>query len=369
MTRSYDFPLQQLFRLVQQVSITDREREVLLLIERDPMASQAQLAEALGIARSSVAVHVRSLVQKGAIRGRGYIIEPDAQIVAIGGANVDLEGTSSEKLLMEDSNPGKIDRSPGGVARNIAEALARLGVPTRLHSALGIDDEGRWLYDQTASRGVDMSGVVWLPGASTARYLAVVDSDGELAVGINDMEILQRFDPAHLPPSMFVGARVVVVDTNLNPDALAHVFDHAGDAPTFVDPVSVTKAAKLMPYLDRIHLLKPNRAETEALTGRQVTDRVGAEAAADVLLEAGTRAVVVTLGAQGILYASVEERGFVDAVSGEAASPTGAGDALMAGLVWGYLNRCSLHESADLGGILAAKVVRGEELSLFAVSR
>ena len=51
--------------------MTQRERQILRLIELDPMISQEALASALGITRSSVAVHISNLTKKGCIAGRG----------------------------------------------------------------------------------------------------------------------------------------------------------------------------------------------------------------------------------------------------------------------------------------------------------
>ena len=54
--------------------MTQRERQILRLIEEDPMISQEMLAEKLGITRSSVAVHISNLTKKGCIAGRGYVL-------------------------------------------------------------------------------------------------------------------------------------------------------------------------------------------------------------------------------------------------------------------------------------------------------
>ena len=54
------------------------------------------------------------------------------EIVGIGAANVDIMGESAARLVMEDSNPGTLSVSVGGVTRNVCENTARLGLPTRL---------------------------------------------------------------------------------------------------------------------------------------------------------------------------------------------------------------------------------------------
>ena len=51
--------------------MTNRERQLLQLIEQNPMIKQKDLAEKLGITRSSVAVHIRNLMLKGYIKRKG----------------------------------------------------------------------------------------------------------------------------------------------------------------------------------------------------------------------------------------------------------------------------------------------------------
>ena len=104
--------------------MTQRERQILRLIEADPMISQEALADKLGIARSSVAVHISNLTRKGCIAGRGYVLRTGDYVVVVGGANVDICGRSWEPLVPADSNPGLVSMSIGGVGRNIAHNLS-----------------------------------------------------------------------------------------------------------------------------------------------------------------------------------------------------------------------------------------------------
>ena len=74
--------------------MTQRERQILRLIESNPMISQQELADELGITRSSVAVHISNLMAKGQIAGRGYVLRRGSYIVVVGGVNVDIGGRS-----------------------------------------------------------------------------------------------------------------------------------------------------------------------------------------------------------------------------------------------------------------------------------
>ena len=76
---------------------TKREAELLRLINSNPMISQDQLSEKLGITRSSVGVHISNMVNKKLIKGRGYITDTEEFVSIIGGANIDLQGSSDNK--------------------------------------------------------------------------------------------------------------------------------------------------------------------------------------------------------------------------------------------------------------------------------
>ena len=81
-------------------------------------------------------------------------------VLGIGAANIDVHGKSRVPIVMRDSNPGHLRTSAGGVTRNVLENLARLGVRTKLISAVGADLYGEMVLRSSASAGIDISGVV-----------------------------------------------------------------------------------------------------------------------------------------------------------------------------------------------------------------
>ena len=80
------------------------------------------------------------------------------------------------------SNPARMSTGSGGVARNVAENLARLGVPVALVSRVGDDDSGRELLAGLDRAGVDRSAMREVAGAATAQYVALLDPAGELVI-------------------------------------------------------------------------------------------------------------------------------------------------------------------------------------------
>ena len=111
--------------------MTQREKEILDIIRERPMVSQQEIAQALHIARPSVAVHITNLMKKGYIRGKGYILsDAENYVVCIGAANADITAYAAAPVRMGESNPSRIGITAGGVSRNIGENLQRLGVST-----------------------------------------------------------------------------------------------------------------------------------------------------------------------------------------------------------------------------------------------
>src|ERR1700710_1820090 len=114
-------------------------------------------------------------------------------VLVVGGANLDLLARSRAALQLHTSNPGASARTPGGVGRNIAENLARLGTVTRLVLAVGNDPAGAELLERTQASGVETFEVPWT--GATGTYTAILDADGSLLAGVADMAATEQIRP------------------------------------------------------------------------------------------------------------------------------------------------------------------------------
>ena len=339
--------------------MTQRERQLLRWIEENPLISQQELADRAGITRSSVAVHISNLMKKGHIAGKGYIVTSAPYAVVIGGVNMDIGGTSNQALRAEDSNPGKVRMSLGGVGRNIAHNMSLLGVDTRMLTAFGDDLYAQKIAASCGELGIDISRSLQVPGGSTSTYLFIADENGDMAVAVSDMEIYDHLTPAFLASRapLLNNAQVVVMDTNIPAESIAWVAEHI-NLPIFVDPVSTVKAEKIRPILGKLHTLKPNRLEAELLSGVTITDEASLNRAADVLLSTGLRRVFISLGGDGVFAADHSSRCHLPCLPGKMVNTTGCGDAFMAAIVWAYLEGTDLENTAKAG--LAAATIAME---------
>jgi pseudouridine kinase len=326
--------------------MTPREQEILALVRSDPLISQADIAARLGISRSAVAGHIMNLTGKGIIKGRGYVLASDPFVALVGGANMDICASPASRMRMHDSNPGSVVTSPGGVARNIAENLARLGVDCRLVAAVGADHYGDVLMQQGRAAGIDMDAVLRFGDAQTSTYVSLLDESGDMHVAVNDMLIVDKLQPDQLRTheQMLRQASLVVLDTNLPDASIAYLCETLHDRPLFVDAVSVAKAHRIGPHLESVHTLKAGRTEAEALCGMRCRTEKQLAKAARKFHRLGTRRVFISLGEKGLFYSDGDEAG-IEPVPGarpDVTNANGAGDALFAGIAYGWLNEWPL---------------------------
>lgn len=261
---------------------------------------------------------------------------PRRAVVCLGGANVDRKLRVFAPVLAGSSNPATASESFGGVVRNVAENLARCGVPVQLLTAVGADGAGRALLDDAARCGIDTGMSEVVAGALTGSYTAVLNPDGSLHLALAHMDLCEQLTPAWLAgwATQCGEAALVVADLNLPAGTLAALVDAAADSgaqPLVLVAVSEAKMGRLPGSLRGVRLLVLNRGELAAWSGASVLTE-GLER----LLATGVQTVVVTLGEVGLCLASHGgEPVFVAAtpVPPEAVvDVTGAGDALAAAL-------------------------------------
>ena len=148
----------------------------------------------------------------------------------------------------------------------------------------------------------------------------------------------------------------MIADTNIPEESLRFLAEKEGP-PLFADPVSTRKAMKLKPLLGRVHTLKPNLMEAEALSGVEIRDDRSLRRAAETLLDTGLQRLFVTLGEDGVLAADGHGMEKIPCRSARVRDVTGAGDAFMAGLAYAFTQGMSTRESAAFAAAAAALAV------------
>jgi pseudouridine kinase len=250
------------------------------------------------------------------------------RVVVIGGANVDVLARPHLSPVSHTSNPGVVTVTAGGVGRNIAETLARLGTAVTLVAVVGSDAHGDLVLASTRDAGVDVD-LVRRGLTPTGTYVALLDEGGELVSAVADMAATGSLSTTDidLAAEVIAAADLVVLDGNLDTPVLAAAWDAAVAAGVGVvlDPVSVPKAAAIAQLLGPERPLALLSAGATGPTGSVLT----------------TREATTKLSA---LPASVED-------------VTGAGDAMLAAYCHELLAGATPYDAARYGHAAAALTV------------
>ena len=328
--------------------MTLREKEILQILKNNPMISQQEIADMLDISRASVAVHITNLMKKGQILGKGYILRKENYVTVIGGSNMDIQGSPNNPLVMYDSNPGKVDISMGGVGRNIAENLSRLNVNTKLISAIGNDLYGNTILSECKNLNIDVNDCLVSDEYSTSIYVSILNNSKDMQLAISHMDIIEKLDESfiHSKHKSIDDSKAIVIDTNLSNEAIDFITRTYSHLPIFVDTVSTAKCLKIKDILDRFEGIKLNKYEAETLSGIKIENLDDVKKSCEFFINKGIKNVFITLGGDGVYCANTDKAVHIPGVKINIINATGAGDAFMSGIMYGFMNDLDLEETA-----------------------
>ena len=277
------------------------------------------------------------------------------RVTVFGAVAMDTRLECRAPVVPATSNPVAAGERPGGVGHNLAATLAGLGAAVTLASRIGTDAIGDALIAALTAAGIATHAVTRSTTRPTARYWAVIEPTGELALGLADMAVLDELEPEILAPAMAVPADAWLVDCNLPAASIVHLLENPQcPALVAVDTVSTAKAPRIAPHLARIDLLFTNEAEALALLGA---------AGAQALHTAGAATVVMSRGADGLEIADAGGMSHLPALPVATRDVTGAGDALAAATVYAVLAGFELELAARVGRLAATAVLIGRPLA------
>ncbi|XP_031267060.1 uncharacterized protein LOC116125490 isoform X1 [Pistacia vera] len=313
---------------------------------------------------------------------KGVELEKQVEPVIIGGMVLDIHATPSVPANPRTTTPGKVHYREGGVARNVAECMSKLGAKPYMISAVGLDMAGNLLLEPWKSAELSTEGIRRQQDISTAVVSNIFDAKGEVVAGVASVEAIEKFltpEWIRLFKRNISSAPVLMVDANLSPPALeascrsnlryhfrflispslpflftiahwlifyaisnsfllcsfapcsiyyllpsfAFFISVAAESnvPVWFETVSVTKSRRIASVAKYISATFPNEDElvsmANALSGQDIFHPINRDnkysieslfqtlkPAIWVLLEKGIRAVVVTLGPDGVFLCS-----------------------------------------------------------------
>ena len=283
-------------------------------------------------------------------------------MLVIGAAALDIKVYARELAIEPElSNPALIELGFGGVARNIAENLARLGADVSLITAVGDDETGTQLLQQLREVGINTGAAIVSNEHSTGTFVGIYQLDKRLRVAFDNMQVIRLITPGYLNRwrRLFRDADVICVDANLSARALETLFHlaHEYEAPVCVDATTPLLAPRLHPFLPEMAVLTASRAEAETLLGTHFYEDNDVLQGARRLAQLGVGLAIITQGAEGLSYATSDESGRLPAFNVEVVDPVGAGDALTAAVAYGLAEELPPAEIVRLGLAAAAQTI------------
>lgn len=285
------------------------------------------------------------------------------QIICIGGANIDRKFHLKAKAQPGTSNPILSSQSVGGVARNIAENLGRMGKGVTLLTACGADRDWSFIAE-SSSLYMNLDLVTQIPGMSTGSYTAVLDTDGELIIALADMEVYESITPDFLRKHdvFFSQAQCIVADLNCPKETLQFLCGLAKNhkRPLVLIPVSSPKMIRLPDDLDGVAWLITNRDESETYFNCKIKTEAEWEHTVQKWLSLGISNVVITNGKQGAMIGNIAEGIFhIPSIEiKDIVDVTGAGDAFSAAVIYSWLEGKKLIDIAKAGAVNASKTIQ-----------
>ena len=233
--------------------------------------------------------------------------------------------------------PGMVKYIGGGVARNIAECMAKLGTQPLMISVIGDDMAGDFLLKYWRLAGLCTDGILQVPDVTTPVVSNVFDGNGELFAGVASVQAVETF----LTPSWIYQfyrristAPLLMLDANLSPESLqaACKIAYESGVPVLFEPVSVVKSSRIAPIAEHITCTSPNEIELIAMANTLSTpgkynfvklEQCNNKAesvdylfemlspAMFFLLEKGIKLLLVTLGSNGVFICCREHVNFM----------------------------------------------------------
>ena len=256
------------------------------------------------------------------------------QVVVVGSVNMDLMLRCPHLPLPGETVLGSDFRTlPGGKGANQSVAAARLGASVSLIGCVGGDSFGQQAMSALRAEGIDLTHLYVVANEATGVAMVLVEDSGEnsitLAPGVNAALSVERIDAAS---AVIAGAALLVcqLETPLASIQRAIAIAHAAGVPVLLNPAPAQTLTDAL--LRQVTWLVPNEGEARLLSSCALANPADAQDAAQALVRRGATSVIMTLGAQGVVWADANGVRHQIAKSARVQDTTGAGDAFVGAL-------------------------------------
>lgn len=279
-------------------------------------------------------------------------------VLCIGASLVDELYFCEDSIIAASSNPAQKTTSIGGVISNITQHLALLNVNPAIITAIGNDADGLFIKDSFTTSGIDCSHSI-VANDATGKYVSILQPDGNLYVAVCQDNCAKYISVAYLETQLEYLKQfdIVIIDTNLDNETIQWLIHFAKNnhKQLFIEPVSVAKASKLAALdLNGVFMITPNEDELVAIC----TNDTQKEQLLLSLFDRGVQTVWLRKGAKGSVLYSAKDKIDLSVPTIQIVDSTGAGDAALAGWVFGYVNGEAEITCLQLGHTLALETLK-----------
>jgi len=279
-----------------------------------------------------------------------------AKVVVIGSLNMDLVTRAPRLPRGGETLIGESFATvSGGKGANQAVAAARLGAQVSMVGCVGSDAYGEELRGALLAEQIDCQAVSTVDDSSGVA-LIVVDDNSQNAIvivaganGALTPEVIDRFD------AVLRTADVIICQLEVPDATVGHALKRGRDLGKTVI-LNPAPASRPLPadWYASIDYLIPNESEAAALSGLPVDSLASAETAATRLIAMGAGKVIITLGAQGSLFANGKGFEHFPAQKVKAIDTTAAGDTFVGGFAAALATGKSEADAIRFGQVAAA---------------
>lgn len=285
-------------------------------------------------------------------------------ILVVGSVFLDVKGFPNDTYIPDGRNAGRIEYVHGGVARNVVEDIANVELKPVFLSAVDDTPMGKDILDKLKRHKVDCTHVLTDPDGM-GMWLAVFDANGDVAGSISRRpkgRAIVDYVEEH-GDDLFKGIDSVVLQMDMERELVKNIINLAQKyhAKVYGLISNMSIAVERRDFMKEIDCFICNRDEAGILFVEDYSKH-SLDEMPDILFEkimnASIPAMVVTMGSQGSVYASMTgERGTCPSKKVIVKDTTGAGDSFTAGVAIGLTYGKSLKEACEIGTTLAASVI------------